>query len=42
LNETYKFMLNQQKQHILIGRKNVADLAFPDDNHLSNLHSKFY
>lgn len=25
-----------------MGRKGTADLSFPDDHHLSNLHSKFY
>ena len=26
----------------MIGRKNTADIPFPDDHHLSNLHAKFY
>jgi pSer/pThr/pTyr-binding forkhead associated (FHA) protein len=26
----------------MIGRKNTADIPFPEDHHLSNLHAKFY
>lgn len=27
---------------VTLGRKNTSDLSFPDDNHMSNTHGKFY
>ena len=39
-SEKPKIKLGQLKNSINIGRKPTADLNFPDDHHLSNIHAK--
>ncbi|CAD8088860.1 unnamed protein product [Paramecium primaurelia] len=41
-DEQISFHLNQDKNSVTFGRKTNADIAFPEDHHLSNLHAKFY
>ena len=33
--------MSESKPNVIMGRKNTADIPFPDDHHLSNLHAKF-
>lgn len=40
--EQISFHLNNDKTSVTFGRKANADIAFPEDHHLSNLHAKFY
>jgi pSer/pThr/pTyr-binding forkhead associated (FHA) protein len=39
-NNRHKVLLSVSKNTINVGRKPTADINFPDDHHLSNLHAK--
>lgn len=37
-----EIVLPQQKNKLNVGRKNTNEINFPDDQHLSNIHSTIY